>query len=726
MQKANSRTAKNSIAVASLFASFCFSNHAADGRAADQDPPSRGKSVPAYVSAQHDKAKVRTVHVVKANVRSGPSDKYYATSVLPKGASVEVYLETSDGWSGIRPPANSHDWIPANIAYLLPGGKTAEVIEDQTPSWIGSDSKEVNEFMWQTALAKSQQVQILGEESQLSADGTKQVWYKISPPQGEFRWIKTSQLSDTQPVEESAPTKHQVSPNFADAKRQGKSPTGVQLASHTEPIEQSLESSDIVEENADGKIVWSNEQEVLAQIQRQIRSEQAEAQGSIGGEAEGELVAEEPMSPSPKPIQKPSNKIFSIRPIPMGNSPKKAKAMEHQTDAMRQWDAMQAGGQTKHKVGPVGTVLGLIGIGVIEAERAPVNATIAKQYHNRNTNNLGQIGPIGAGRLDRLPRPGQRGPSMTLPLDAPLENYPTDLPYQEADAYSQSSSTPPYSGRENTFSKWLQSREPLFGGNPTGNPNGYPQPMANGIPPRNLPLATQPPMMQVYPNATAQDTTAWHGLKSTMHPTPSDNSSDEIEEFQTPEVQAALVQLGQEVAGPTADWDLTNLRGKASQWIEGGATAMVRGEARLLMERIDRFESLRQRTLGLMQNNSMIAQNIPNYAGGTLAPSNAVIPASAIGTGVNANNAVSNGVATVTGQAGDASGWLVQVHTSFPGQPEFALTDDVGNVITYVQSTGGLNLRRYLQQPVTVYGLRGYVPNLAAKQIVAERVVRMK
>jgi hypothetical protein len=87
---------------------------------------------------------------------------------------------------------------------------------------------------------------------------------------------------------------------------------------------------------------------------------------------------------------------------------------------------------------------------------------------------------------------------------------------------------------------------------------------------------------------------------------------------------------------------------------------------------------------------------------------------------------VSNGIAMTSGQAGDASGWLVQVHTSYPGQPEFALTDDAGNVITYVQSTPGLNLRRYLQQPVTVYGLRGYVPNLASKQIVAERVVRVR
>jgi hypothetical protein len=54
------------------------------------------------------------------------------------------------------------------------------------------------------------------------------------------------------------------------------------------------------------------------------------------------------------------------------------------------------------------------------------------------------------------------------------------------------------------------------------------------------------------------------------------------------------------------------------------------------------------------------------------------------------------------------------------------LTDDTGNVIAYVQSSAGLNLRRYLQQPVMIQGVRGYIPGLAAKQILAERVVRMR
>ena len=232
------------------------------------------------------------------------------------------------------------------------------------------------------------------------------------------------------------------------------------------------------------------------------------------------------------------------------------------------------------------------------------------------------------------------------------------------------------------------------------------------------------------------DPNAWHGLNpnlrtnnqlplSTAANTDHLNNEEDPEEFRTPEIQSALVQLTQVVAGPTENWNFAELRNQAASWVENGTNAMVRGEARLLMERIDRFESLRQRTLGLARESSMIAQqtfgNAPNAS---VRPASSVSSASA--TAGQNGSSVSNAFATNTISQGDASGWLVQVHTSIKGQPEFALTDDAGKVITYVQSTASLNLRRYLQQPVTVYGTRGYIPNLAAKQILAERIVRMR
>jgi hypothetical protein len=163
-------------------------------------------------------------------------------------------------------------------------------------------------------------------------------------------------------------------------------------------------------------------------------------------------------------------------------------------------------------------------------------------------------------------------------------------------------------------------------------------------------------------------------------------------------------------------------------WVEQGATPLIRGEARLLLERIERFESIRQRTIAL--------NGVGTVSANTVAP-NPVAPNAAYPSEFSFSNANGNSVAPtapyteavpmrVGESASEISGWLQGVHTSVQGQPEFALTDDAGNVLAYVRATTGLNLRRYLQQPVTVYGVKGYIPNLAAKQIVADRVVRLK
>lgn len=203
----------------------------------------------------------------------------------------------------------------------------------------------------------------------------------------------------------------------------------------------------------------------------------------------------------------------------------------------------------------------------------------------------------------------------------------------------------------------------------------------------------------------------------------SDVAYDQPDRFQSPQVQEALVQLSAMVSKPTAEWNLAPLRDTASIWVEQGATPLVRGEARLLLERIERFESIRQRTMALNGQGTVSAMG----AGSMTANPNDFGTSNGIGNSIAPTAAYTEAVPMRVGEsASEISGWLVGVHTSVQGQPEFALTDDAGNVLAYVRATTGLNLRRYLQQPVTVYGVKGYIPNLAAKQIVADRVVRLK
>ena len=734
---------RRSIATALLLGCSLF----VTGQCALADGPSakgKTKEVPAYVATHFEKPKVRSIHTNKATIRSGPSERYYATSTLMSGATVDVYMETSDGWSGIRPPAGSHDWIPSNIAYLLPGGKSAEIIEEKSPAWVGSDSSDVPEFMWQMELVKSQQVQVLGEELQMAEDGKKQLWYRIAPPQGEFRWIKTSQLSDSPPIKSMD--------------------RSVQLASHVEdtvPVaSQPMQSGKPIPQT--GKVVWSDEKQALDQVEQQIQREQAEIQSKMAADGVhvnmgSPKIEVQPRSIHSKQISQVTKELGSTQPesvlvdseetvFPKATTPRtrsmvvqpnpkrsvvSASSTDHQIDGERQWEAMQST-DPKLRIRPVSSLLGLIGLSVVEAERAPATTRIAQQYNNNpSQGNIGRVGQVGNSRLDRLPRPGQHRPSMTMPTDV-ASTMGGSMGMSTDGSYTVPvPSGAPLNQGESTFSRWLNSREPVFGSSPTTIQPMYPMAATTGpqfVPPTNTP--GNPYSTPVHTRPVALDTTAWHGLNPSLRAPTSLNidssySEQEPDEFQTPEIQSALVQLTREVASPTEEWNFSALKNQAASWVENGTTAMVRGEARLLAERIERFESLRLRTLGFAQDASRVAmQTLDNAAMASVRQASNISSATA-NTGTN-GNMVSDAVATNALTQGDASGWLVQVHTSIKGQPEFALTDDAGKVITYVQSTASLNLRRYLQQPVTVYGVRGYIPNLAAKQILAERVVRMR
>jgi len=167
-----------------------------------------------------------------------------------------------------------------------------------------------------------------------------------------------------------------------------------------------------------------------------------------------------------------------------------------------------------------------------------------------------------------------------------------------------------------------------------------------------------------------------------------------------PELQQIQVALSSEVAKPIEQWNLASFRSTIEERLQQSNDPLYRGEARLLIERIDAFIQLKNRSTHTVPAVNQVPTPSP------LMPSNPETPA----TWINA------------GQY-DASGWLVPVHATHTGQPEYAITDDRGNTIAYVTAPPGVNLRRYLRQPVGLKGRRGYLPELSAKHIVVERAV---
>ncbi len=128
-----------------------------------------------------------------AYARCGPSGDYYRTDPLRHGQSLDVYAETDDGWLGIRPPEGSFCWIIAETIDVDPGEEHGTIVEDRTVAWIGTHLGRARKYRWQVQLAKGESVTVIGRSEREGPDGP-QLWYRVVPPSGEFRWLHRNQV----------------------------------------------------------------------------------------------------------------------------------------------------------------------------------------------------------------------------------------------------------------------------------------------------------------------------------------------------------------------------------------------------------------------------------------------------------------------------------------------------------------------------------------------------
>ena len=129
----------------------------------------------------------------KAFARCGPSDEYYRTDPLRQGQELQVYAETDDGWLGIRPPEESFCWVPAETVQKESGEVKGVIIEDRTVAWIGTHLGRARTYRWQVQLAEGEPVTVIGRSEREGPDGP-QLWYRIVPPSGEYRWIQRGNI----------------------------------------------------------------------------------------------------------------------------------------------------------------------------------------------------------------------------------------------------------------------------------------------------------------------------------------------------------------------------------------------------------------------------------------------------------------------------------------------------------------------------------------------------
>ena len=127
----------------------------------------------------------------EADVRSGPSRQYYPTMKLHRGDRVVVQRHDLGGWYAIAPPKGSFSWIRSEYVRKTAPDRGV-VTQDRIVIRVGSALADVRDVE-QIRLSMGSNVTILGEETVQTEIGPTH-FYKIAPPEGEFRWIMGQHL----------------------------------------------------------------------------------------------------------------------------------------------------------------------------------------------------------------------------------------------------------------------------------------------------------------------------------------------------------------------------------------------------------------------------------------------------------------------------------------------------------------------------------------------------
>ncbi len=670
----------------------------------------------------------------KVEVRSGPGEDYYVTSRTTKGDSFKAFSQTTDGWYGIQPPNGSFSWVRAKDAYLLPGGKVIEVTDSEGVSWIGTSLGTAEQFRWQVKLRQGEQLTVLGESTQKDSEGNPVLWYRVAPPSGEFRWVHESQVT-------------------LDANEVSKTDSPISA----------------VEQNS-GDVVLAS-----AEISNSLFPASYQENGP---EAEEVTPTEEPAE----------NGVFDDLPPKKPGSilenPEEIVAEEYLGDEIYEGEIIVEDGSVFYEDGGVvyedgGVVYEDGGVvyedgGVVYEEGGVIYEEAAKPKRRWDGWHAFELGDDGlrCTWLERLI--GRRGP-----MQDPLAHDPFCLkmpkPVHKSALVRPRIVQPAYETRVQNSTSGYVPPQPLDRLEPWTDPNllernrlkGYPQAGAESErrPPLTASLrdslsrlgsrfgsqtdsfgadayATSPNAIDTgigmgssvgnpallasnasrFPQASAgTGSFDWYGVKDSSAnraaPASDLSISSELDQLQ--------LALSEMVTKPTGQWNLEPIRSRVTQFVEHGATPIERGQARLLLERIDEFQQHAHRsafvpganfTVVLPSSTDANSSNASFVSRTSSTP--AVSKAAYQGT---ESSPFSKNPSFFT-----ATGYLVQTLMAGPGQPTHALTDQQGQVIAYVSGLPGMNLNLNLNQPVGVKGLRGYLPQLQKTHIRAERIVRLK
>ncbi|MBN2473188.1 MAG: SH3 domain-containing protein [Pirellulales bacterium] len=167
-------------------------------------------------------------------------------------------------------------------------------------------------------------------------------------------------------------------------------------------------------------------------------------------------------------------------------------------------------------------------------------------------------------------------------------------------------------------------------------------------------------------------------------------------------IQQLDVDLSVMVAEEPTVWDFRDMRLQADELADQAQTAVERGFARVLLNKIDRFDDLKLR-YDRIESVRRQAEHSRSFAD------------------------LERRDRTVVRRPQpedrfDGVGQLTRVVSEKLGAPRYALVDRDGQVRCYVSPAPGMNLRYYVGQEVGVSGTRGYMPEQRAHHVMAQHV----
>jgi len=640
-----------------------------------------------------------------AHLRCGPSGDEYRTDPLRHGQELEVYVETGDGWLGVRPTEDSFCWIPADATRLLPADKTAdaktdaieaEIVEDKTVAWIGTNLGRARRYRWQVQLGEGETVTILGRSERDGPDGP-QTWYRIVPPSGEFRWIHRDQVVTTAeelladlktnpdaaaieflsggPSRPTSPISQTANTRNAST---DKPDTGLRRVSDDQPYRENAPA-----ESRQNRAKALAEIRRLDEIERNIESRSRMLAERSGDLAAGESVLlDKPEPGSPEEFQSqhanPDHQMrsFSQRVTEglstlIGGRRPPASELEPLTESSRRVPELV----------PIGSGLA--------ASASPSPQSVA------STDTISAPAAIAAPAQSSRTLPT---PTMPAPVAPPIaKTVPaTDTPgFRSGESQIAITSAPR-----------LVNQSP-----PSGFAASGFTPADNAFPPAKMRTITSEQMVQVQRSVA-------------------ESTADSL-----PLVMSSLMA-----------------RGASAPEIRLVADAAQAFSLNELAQRARQYEALARRRDGdtvvatstLLSPIAVAASNVsapntpfpnapsPNNSpppGNTFLPRE-TSPANGDGFGpVQPAAFVQSGVHSVqlTPPPAEQTGVLVEVYSADPTRPPYAITDRTGRTVAYVTPAPGIEIRKHLGSEVRVQGESGYLQGLDTPHVLAtaaERLIR--